>query len=41
MKHTTFPPLSPQNNLNEYYEMICWVQPELMGTRGEFKARAP
>ena len=28
-----------QNNLDEYYAMICWVQPELMGTPAEFKVR--
>ena len=28
-----------QNNLDEYYAMICWVQPDLMGTPAEFKVR--
>jgi SNF2 family DNA or RNA helicase len=26
-----------QNNLDEYYTMICWVQPEILGSAGDFK----
>ena len=26
-----------QNNLNEYYTMIHWVMPDLMGSPNEFK----
>lgn len=38
MTHCSPTPLcDQQNNLNEYYTMICWVRGNLLGSPSEFK----